>query len=397
LVTETYAGEHAPRALLPKWWRTVDLWSIGLVFMLFFIGIILSFASSPPLAEDRKVSVMFLIGKHAIFGISAFVLMLAISMLSVQNARRLGCLLFVVAFVLLALLPFFGTDFQKGAVRWYSLGFASLQPSEFIKPGLIMVTAWLIAGTRDELGSEGFILSLFLTFPVVGLLLIQPDFGQSILVLAGWCVVYFVSGASMLLLYVIGLLTLLAGWLAYQNSEHFQSRINEFLTEILGDGGATYEQLDIATSAIINGGLFGTGPGNGTVKWHLPDAHTDLIIAVAAEEYGLVMVGLIVLLFVVLLWRSITRLSRSGSYFIGIAGTGLITTFSLQALINLLVTVRLIPPKGMTLPFLSQGGSSQLAVGLLLGMLFALTRKLDDEDVLDYEGEYPRMTLHEQA
>ncbi len=394
VVADTYAGEHGADPLLPRWWRTVDIWSIGVVIALFFIGIILSFASSPPLAEKRDVSVMLLIGKHVVFGSGAIGLMLALSMLSVQNARRLGCLLFLAAFVLLALLPFFGTDFQKGAVRWFSLGFASLQPSEFIKPGLIMVTAWLIAATREELGSEGYILSLLLTLMVVGLLVIQPDFGQSILVLAGWCVVYFVSGASMLLLYVIGLLTLAAGYLAYRNSEHFQSRIDEFVTEILGDGGTTYAQLDMATNAIINGGLLGMGQGNGTVKWTLPDAHTDLIIAVAAEEYGLAMVGLIVLLFVVLLWRSLSRLSRSRSLFVGIAGAGLITTFSLQALINLLVTVRLIPPKGMTLPFLSQGGSSLLAVGLLLGMLLALTRTPEDQDRSIPDGHHPGMVSH---
>ena len=383
MTTQTHALEGEHEALLPKWWRSVDTWSIALIMMLFFIGIVLSFAASPPLAEKRGLEPMYFVFKHSAFGAMSIAIMLAISMLSVQNARRLGCIVFLVAMVALAFLPVFGSDFNKGATRWYSLGFGSLQPSEFLKPGLVVVTAWLISGTKDDLGPEGYFFSLFLTLSAVVLLVMQPDFGQSALVLCSWAVVYFISGGSMLLLYVLAFLGLAAGYLAYMNVEHVSNRINEFIFVLSGKTDNKFTQLDLAANAIENGGLFGTGSGDGKVKWSLPDAHTDLIIAVAAEEYGLAMVILIVLLFMLLLWRSISRLAMSDSNFIILAGTGLIATFTLQALINLLVTVRLFPPKGMTLPLISQGGSSMLAIGLLLGILLALTRSNDAVDLSD--------------
>ncbi|MCY4258932.1 MAG: FtsW/RodA/SpoVE family cell cycle protein, partial [Rhodobacteraceae bacterium] len=368
------------------WRRTVDRWSIYIVIFLYTIGVLLSFSSSPPLAENRELDVMLLIGKHAAFGLIALALMVVVSMLSVRNARRLGCVVFGLALLLLLLLPYFGTNFDKGAMRWYSLGaFGSLQPSEFIKPALIMFSAWLIADARDGLGNItvfhlfnvniGYFWFILFTGAVIASLVTQPDFGQAFLVFVGGCIVYFVSGASLLPLYFFACLAVVVGYLAYQHSEHFQSRIDDYITHMIGDGSSRYEQLDIATNAIINGGLLGMGPGNGTVKWHLADAHTDLIIAVAVEEYGLAGIGIIVMLFVILFWLSISRLKQTRDSFVRIAGVGLITTFSCQALINLLVTMRLIPAKGMTLPMISQGGSSLLAVGLLLGLLFALTRK----------------------
>ena len=363
-----------PDAIIPKWWRSVDTWTVYAVVMLFCLGIILSFASSPPLAEKRNVEPLFFVFRHVFFGGLGITIMLSVSILSIRNARRLGCIVFLVSLAGIMLLPIFGSDFGKGANRWFSLGFGSLQPSEFLKPGLIVVSAWLISGSKEENGPPGFLLSLIITLFSICFLVMQPDFGQAVLVLFGWSMLYFVSGAAVAPLVFLGGATILCGYFAYLSSEHFSRRIDEFLMVLSGTSTKSVTQLDFATDAISNGGLFGTGAGEGTVKWYLPDAHTDLIIAVAAEEYGLVMVVLIALLFVLILWKSISRLAVIDDHFTVLAGAGLISSFSVQALINISVAVRLVPPKGMTLPMISQGGSSMLAIGLLLGMLLSFTR-----------------------
>ena len=208
--------------------------------------------------------------------------------------------------VALALLPVFGTDFGKGAVRWFSLGFASVQPSEFLKPGFVVVAAWLLAASQQINGPPGKLYSFILCMIIVGLLVMQPDFGQACLVLFGWGVMYFVAGAPMLLLVGMAVLVVLGGTLAYSSSEHFARRIDGFLNP---DVDPT-TQLGYATNAIREGGLFGVGVGEGQVKWSLPDAHTDFIIAVAAEEYGLILVLIIIALYSIIVVRSLFRLMR---------------------------------------------------------------------------------------
>jgi cell division protein FtsW len=271
--------------------------------------------------------------------------------------------------VLLAL-PVIGTDFGKGATRWLSLGFTSVQPSEFLKPMLVVTTAWMLAAGQEPNGPPGRLMSLFATMAAVGLLVIQPDFGQSALVLFTWGVMYFVSGAAMTVLVTLAGLALLGGFFAYNNSQHFARRIDGFWASEVD----ARSQLGYATSAIQEGGLFGMGVGEGQVKWQLPDAHTDFIIAVAAEEYGFTLVAVILALYATICLRALSRLSRERDVFTRIAGTGLATLISMQAMINMGVAVRLLPAKGMTLPFVSYGGSSLIAMGLLVGMLLALTR-----------------------
>ncbi|WP_171096831.1 putative lipid II flippase FtsW [Ruegeria sp. HKCCD7255] len=356
--------------ILPKWWRTIDRWTMTCVLILFAIGLLLGLASSPPLAGRNGFDPFHYVERQAFFGILALIAMLLTSMMSPTLVRRLAVLGFLAAFVALAFLPIFGTDFGKGAVRWYSLGFASLQPSEFLKPGFIVVAAWLLAASQEINGPPGRLWSFALCMAIVGMLVMQPDFGQACLILFGWGVMYFVAGAPMLLLVGMAGIVVLAGMFAYSNSEHFARRIDGFLNQEVDPT----TQLGYATNAIREGGLFGVGVGEGQVKWSLPDAHTDFIIAVAAEEYGLILVLIIIALYSIIVVRSLLRLMRERDMFIRLAGTGLACMFGVQAMINMGVAVRLLPAKGMTLPFVSYGGSSLIAGGIAVGMLLAFTR-----------------------
>ena len=362
--------QAAGEPILPRWWRTIDKWSVSCVMILFGIGLLLGLAASPPLAERNGLDPFHYVERQVIFGGAALVAMFATTMMPPQLVRRLGVLGFIGAFAALALLPVLGTDFGKGAVRWYSLGFASVQPSEFLKPVFVIVCAWLMAASHEINGPPGKTISLVLAATVVGFLAMQPDFGQSALILFGWGVMYFLAGAPFTLLIAIALVVIMGGMFAYNNSEHFARRIDGFLNPEVDPT----TQLGYATNAIREGGYFGVGVGEGQVKWSLPDAHTDFIIAVAAEEYGLILVLVIIALYATIVVRSFLRLIQERDMFIRLAGTGLAAMFGVQALINMGVAVRLLPAKGMTLPFVSYGGSSLIAGGVALGMLLAFTR-----------------------
>ncbi|MEL6551753.1 MAG: putative lipid II flippase FtsW [Pseudomonadota bacterium] len=365
--------------IIPRWWRTLDKWSMAFVFGLFAIGMLLGLAASPPLAAKNGFAAFHYVERQAVFGGLALLTMIITSMMSPNIVRRLAVLGFFASFVALALLPFFGTDFGKGAVRWYSLGFASLQPSEFLKPGFIVTAAWLLAAGQEINGPSGRTYSFALAVLIALLLAMQPDFGQAALILFGWGVMYFVAGAPMLLLISMAGCTIAAGALAYSQSEHFARRIDGFLSPDIDPT----TQLGYATNAIREGGFFGVGVGEGEVKWSLPDAHTDFIIAVAAEEYGMVLVLAIIALYAAIVCRAFLRLVKERDPFIRLAGTGLAAMFGVQAMINMGVAVRLLPAKGMTLPFVSYGGSSLIAGGIALGMLLAFTRSRPQGEIGD--------------
>jgi cell division protein FtsW len=259
------------------------------------------------------------------------------------------------------------------------MGFASVQPSEFLKPCFVAVTAWFMAASQDLNGPPGKLYSAILAVVVAALLVIQPDFGQAALILFAWGVMYFVAGAPVLILVVVACAVVGAGTVAYNSSAHFARRIDGFLSSEI----EATTQIGFATNAIREGGIFGVGVGEGTVKWSLPDAHTDFIIAVAAEEYGLILVLVIILLYATIVTRSLIRLMRERDPFIRLAGTGLACIFGIQAMINMSVAVRLLPAKGMTLPFVSYGGSSLIAMGIMAGMLLAFTRKRPQGEIGD--------------
>jgi cell division protein FtsW len=368
--------------ILPEWWRTVDRWSLAAIFALFLIGMLLGLAASPPLAVENGLAPFHYVWRQAAFGVLALFAMLVVSMMSPTRLRRWAVVAFAAATLAVAFLPVFGTDFGKGAVRWYSLGFASVQPSEFLKPAFAIFAAWLMAASYDLKGPPGKTMSFLVAVLLTAALALQPDFGQAGLVIATWALMYFAAGAPIALLAGVGAGVIGAGWLAYENSEHVARRIDGFLVSEIDPR----TQIGYAANAIQEGGFFGVGIGNGTVKWTLPDAHTDFIIAVAAEEFGLVLCVLVLALYMTIVVRSLLRLVRERDPFIRLAGTGLAVLLGLQSLINVGVAVRLLPAKGMTLPLISYGGSSLIAAGLGLGVLLAMSRKRPQHEIDDILG-----------
>ncbi len=368
--------------ILPHWWRTVDRWSLAAILGLFLAGMLLGLAASPPLAVKNGLPAFHYVSRQAAFGAVALTALVVASMLSPTTLRRLGVLAFAGSVLAIALLPVLGTDFGKGAVRWYSLGFVSVQPSEFLKPAFAIFAAWLMAAAYDISGPPGRLLSFVVAVTLTATLALQPDFGQAGLIIATWGLMYFAAGAPVFLLGGVGAGVIGAGWFAYHNSEHVARRIDGFLASEVDPR----TQIGYATNAIQEGGFLGVGPGNGQVKWILPDAHTDFIIAVAAEEFGLILCVVIMALYLTIVVRSLLRLVSERDPFTRLAGTGLAVLLGMQALINMGVAVRLLPAKGMTLPLISYGGSSLIAACLGLGALLALTRKRPQHDIDDILG-----------
>ncbi len=362
--------ERVADPVLPRWWRTVDRWTLSLMLILFGIGMLLGLAASPPLAARNGLEPFYYVTRQAFFGGLAFAAMLFVSMQSPQRVRRWAVIGLAITVAALFALPFLGTDFGKGAIRWYSLGFGSLQPSEFLKPMFVVVVAWMMAASQELGGPPGKFYSFVMAAVLALVLALQPDFGQAALLLFAWGVMYFVAGASIPFLVVIGGFIGVAGVFAYNHSEHLARRIDGFLSEEI----SPTTQIGYAANAIREGGFFGVGAGEGQVKWSLPDAHTDFIIAVAAEEYGVICVLAIIAVYCAIVLRSIWRLREERDPFIRLAGAGLVCTFGVQAFINMGVAARLLPAKGMTLPFVSYGGSSLIAGGIMIGMLLAMTR-----------------------
>jgi cell division protein FtsW len=316
-------------AVLPRWWRTVDRVTIGCVLALFAIGILLGFAASPPLAARNGHEPFYYVIRQFAFGGLALGVMVFVSMMSPVTVRRLAVLGFFAAVAALMLLPIFGTDYGQGAVRWYSLGFASVQPSEFLKPVYVVFTAWMMAASTEINGPPGKAVTLAVTMAIVGFLALQPDFGQAALIVFAWSVIYFVAGAPMtILMAVIGVVGM-AGVFAYENSEHFARRIDGFLSAEVDPN----TQLGYATNAIREGGLFGAGrrrvgqmdPAGRAYRLH----HRGRGRGIRADP-GL----MIIALYCTIVMRSFYRLMRERDPFIRLAGTGLVSLIALQALIN---------------------------------------------------------------
>ncbi|MCA3440650.1 MAG: FtsW/RodA/SpoVE family cell cycle protein, partial [Rhodobacter sp.] len=267
-MTEMVYGSMPARVgepVLPRWWRTIDKWSLTCILMLFGIGLLLGLAASVPLATRNGLEPFHYVQRQVAFGGLAILAMLGTSMMSPHLVRRLAVLGFVPAFAALALLPLFGTDYGKGAVRWFSLGFGSVQPSEFLKPFFVILCAWLISASAHPNGPPGKTVSFVLAAVIMGFLAMQPDFGQAALVLFGWGVMYFVAGAPIMLIATILALTGAGAMFAYSASDHFARRIDGFLTPDIDPR----TQLGYAANAIQEGGFFGVGVGEGQVKWSL--------------------------------------------------------------------------------------------------------------------------------
>jgi len=373
------AAARSSEPILTRWWRTVDRWTVGAVLGLIVIGLVVGMAASAPLAERLGLPPFYFVIRQAAFALLGVGLMVGISMQDVRTVRRLAVVGFVGALLTCLALPVIGTDFGKGAVRWVSLGVLTVQPSEFLKPAFVGCAAWVMASTFDRRGPPGKFLSFLLACSCAAMLALQPDFGQAALLLATWGVMYFVAGASVPLMVGIAGGVAAVGAFAYENSQHFARRIDGFLAAEVDPR----TQIGYATNAIQEGGFFGVGVGEGSVKNILPDAHTDFIIAVAAEEYGLVLCVLVIGLFLFIPIRALYRLTEERDPFARLAGAGMAGLVGLQAFVNLGVAIRLLPAKGMTLPFVSYGGSSLLAAGIGMGLLLAMTRKRPQRDVLE--------------
>jgi len=357
-------------SVLGRWWRTVDRWTFLTILALAAIGVVLTMSASPPVAERIGLDPLHFVRRHIMYLPAALFLLIGVSLLSPVNARRLAVAAFVVAVLLLGVTLLVGGEI-KGARRWISFGGFSLQPSEFVKPAFAVVAAWMFSARR--LGEEipGNFIAFMLCALVVGLLLLQPDVGQALIVLSVWFAQWFLAGLPTIWVAFAFGAALVGMIAAYFIFPHVESRIDRFFDPA---SGASY-QVDKSMEAFMNGGLWGRGPGEGLAKEHLPDAHADFILAVAGEEFGLVLCLLIVVLFAFVVWRGIGNVMRNGDLFVVLAATGLLVQLSLQALINMGSTTSLMPTKGMTLPFISYGGSSLLAISFAMGLLLALTRR----------------------
>ncbi len=356
-------------SLLGRWWWTVDRWLLASLLLLIGAGVLMVLGASPPVAEKLNLDSFHFFRRHLALLIPVLAVMFVVSLLSPTGVRRLAVVLLGVA-LLLTLITVFVGDEAKGARRWLSLGGLSIQPSEFLKPALAVIAAWLFAAQRQVHRFPGDAIAATLLAAVLLALMLQPDFGMALTVAAVWFAQYFLAGLSVFwvgALVGIGIGGLMVGYFSFS---HVQSRIDTFIDPTVGDN----YQVETSLRAFSNGGLFGRGPGEGVVKDHLPDAHADFIFAVVGEEFGVIVCLLIVGLFAFIVLRGLIRLADEEDLFVLLASAGLLTQFGLQALINMAVTLRLVPTKGMTLPFMSYGGSSMLALAIGMGMLLALTR-----------------------
>jgi cell division protein FtsW len=361
---------RAQRTPIGEWWWTVDRLTLAAIGALMLAGVVLSLAASPPVAGRLGLEPFYFVNRHILFLLPSIAVMLGVSFLNPHQVRRLSLLVFAVSLVLVAATPFFGPEI-KGARRWLILSGISIQPSEFLKPAFVIIVAWLFgeSAKRPDMPANTFALMLLLT--VVALLVLQPDFGQTMLIALVWSALFFTAG--MRVVWVFGIAGLAGAGLlgAYYTVPHVARRIQRFLDPASGD---TFN-IDIATESFMRGGWFGKGPGEGTVKRLLPESHTDFVFAVAAEEFGIALCLAIVALFAFIVIRMLLRAMRNDDPFTRFAAAGLTILFAMQSAINMAVNLHLIPAKGMTLPFISYGGSSMISLGYAIGMLLALTRE----------------------
>jgi cell division protein FtsW len=366
------AVSRADTSTLGRWWWTIDRWTLTALLALVGFGYVMMLAASPAVAERIGASSrnMFFIRQIAYLGLATLV-MVAVSMLSVRQVRLLGWLGLGGSLLMVAATLVMGAEI-KGARRWLSLpGLGSVQPSEFLKPCFAVVAAWLIAEGKVNRRHGATLLALVLFLGIAALLKGQPDIGMLLVITAVFFAQFFVAGLNLFFVGCVGAMGVAGAALAYTLFPHVQSRVHRFLDPSSGDN----YQVTVALEAFGHGGLLGRGPGEGRVKNVLPDAHADFVFAVAGEEFGLVICLVILALFGFVVVRGLVRLLGETDLFVVLASAGLLTQFGLQAFVNMASSLHLIPTKGMTLPFVSYGGSSVLAIAMGMGMLLALTRR----------------------
>ncbi|QCI65819.1 putative lipid II flippase FtsW [Phreatobacter stygius] len=374
---------RAERTAFGEWWWTVDRLLLSALFGLMLTGIVLSLAASPAVAHRIGLDTFHFVNRQVFFLIPATIVLIVTSFLPPRWIRRLAFVAFIGALIMVVATLFIGTEI-KGARRWLNLAGIGLQPSEFLKPAFVVLAAWLFAESAKRPEMPANILAILLLMATVTPLVMQPDVGQTTLITVVWAALFFMAG--MRWLWVFGLAGVGAAGLigAYYTFGHVRRRVDKFLEP----GTADTFQVDVAIDAFQQGGWFGKGPGEGTVKRIIPDSHTDFIFAVAAEEFGVILCLVIVALFAFIVLRSLNHAYKDEDPFCRFAVAGLAMLFGLQSCINLMVNLHLIPPKGMTLPFVSYGGSSLIALAFGMGMLIALTRRRPRAETLAELSHY---------
>ncbi len=365
-----------------RWWKSVDQWTLVATVGLIVMGLLLSMAASAPLADSNGKQAFYYVNRQAIYGMISFCVIIFLSTTSLSVVRRFGIIGFFLVVIALAVLPIFGTDFGKGAVRWFSLNWLTIQPSEYLKPFFVVFISWIVAGNIHSNPRAGLMLSFFSMAICVFLLTMQPDLGQTVVLIGCWVLIHFIVGVSWLFSAVFFTFVSTVAFIFIQFSNHVANRLKTFFSNVI----EPTSQMGLVEQAIHSGGFLGVGAGNGKIKWSLPDAHTDFIIAVAIEEFGLIVFIIIVTLYVIILLRTLSRLLIERNPFLLLVGLGLLTIIQTQALINLGVAARLLPTKGMTLPFISYGGSSMVAMGILMGLLLNVTRRRTSENIDSFMG-----------
>jgi len=361
------------KSLLGRWWWSVDRPLLICFLALMFFGVMLTMAGSPPVAERLGLEAFYFVKRHVIMLVPTIALMIFFSFLDLRNMRLIPVVIFIVVIGLLIITPFSGTEI-KGARRWLNIGGFSLQASEFLKPVFCVVNAWIFSHLTKRFPLlPAWQLSIGLFGFVVILLLLQPDLGMTVVITAIWAVQFFMTGLSFQVIIIIGASSVIGLIGAYFIFPHVSDRINKFLFVTDDKFGASY-QIEKSLNAFRNGGLWGQGPGEGVYKKHLPDAHADFIFSVAGEEFGLIVCAILVGVFGVIFFRTVLQLNRERNFFVIISGVGLVVSFTFQSVINMASALSLIPTKGMTLPFVSYGGSSLIALGIHTGLILGLTR-----------------------
>ena len=360
---------RADNSLLGRWWWGIDRWTLGAIGTLIGFGYIMMLAASPAVAERIGTSREIFIFKQVVFLALGGLIVVLISMLSHRDIKRLAIIGCLIALILTALTMVIGMEI-KGARRWISLPGMSVQPSEFLKPFFAVAAGWLLSEGKKSPWFPGMTLACGICALILVLLKAQPDIGMLAVVTAVFLAQLYVNGLPLILVGVALGLAGGGGVMAYSVLPHVRRRFDEFWK-----GEGDHYQINTALEAFGNGGFIGRGAGEGRVKDILPDAHADFVFAVAGEEFGMLICLVILLIFVFIVMRGLLRLLREQDLFIVLACTGLVAGFGLQAFINMASTLGLIPTKGMTLPFISYGGSSVVAIAVGMGMLLGLTRR----------------------
>lgn len=372
---------RAERSLVGDWWWTIDRALLAALGILMTTGLVLLMAGGPPVAERLGLSTFHFVSRQVLYLVPAVGLLILVSFLSPRMVRRVALFTYLAAMAMVLLALKFGPEI-KGAHRWISIMGMGLQPSEFVKPAFVIIAAWAFSEGSRRSDMPGAFLALLLLPATIVPLVLQPDFGQTMLITMVWAGMFFVAGLHWFWVLGLGGLGALGIFVAYELLPHVRERIERFLNKESGD---TF-QVDTALESFRTGGWLGRGPGEGTVKRILPDAHTDFIFAVTAEEFGVIVCIAVVCLYGFIVLRGLMLAQRNEDTFCRLAIAGLLMMFGLQAAINMMVNVHLMPAKGMTLPFISYGGSSLLSLALATGFLIALTRRRPRSEMLDRGG-----------